>query len=161
MLGDSIVSWRGPCDIAFSDMVDGEDLLANAKIAGSDMIHFIIEKFDCDLYAGVALQRLLTSLAIDVLKRLSPSTQFVNQLHRAGDDIFYHNKKLSISIATKSMQSILIHFAVNVTNIGTPVPTLSLQDLEVEPKVFAEELMTVFSCEVDDIIQATRKVKTR
>ena len=157
LLGDSIVSWRGPCEVSFATMVDGEDLLAKSAIAGSDMVHFIVEKFDCDLYAGVGFQRLLSSLAIDVLK--TQTGQQAAALERKGDDIFMGSKKLSISVATRSPNSVLIHFAVNVSNVGTPVETLSLEDLGVKPQEFAERLMSAFREEVVDIVNATRKVR--
>jgi hypothetical protein len=159
LLGDSIVSWRGPCQLEPANIVDGEDLLAGATIAGSDMVHFIAEKFDCDLYAGVALQRLLTSLAVDVLHASAEKKPIAQRLVRKGDDIYFVNKKLSISIATLSPMSALIHFAVNVSNEGTPVPTLSLEDLAVQPQTFALEVMKRFSEEVRDIVIATRKVR--
>lgn len=160
ILGDSIVSWRGPCSVSFETMVDGEDLLAKSKIEGSDMVHFIVEKFDCDLYAAVGFQRLLTAMAIDVLKNLSPDTAKVQKLERQGDDIFLSNKKLSISVATRSPGSVMIHFAVNVSNEGTPVETLCLADLNVNPQAFAEKLMAVFSSEMIEIQNATRKVRS-
>ena len=43
LLGDSIVAWVGPCDVSIEHMVDGEDLLQNAEIRGSKMLHFLIE----------------------------------------------------------------------------------------------------------------------
>jgi len=160
ILGDSIVAWRGPCKVSFETMVDGEDLLAQSAIEGSDMVHFIVEKFDCDLYAGVGFQRLLSAMAIDVLKVLSPQRDLVQKLERRGDDIFLGTKKLSISVATRSPNSVMIHFAVNVSNEGTPVETLSLTDISVKPQEFAEKLMTVFLNEMGDIQDATRKVRS-
>jgi hypothetical protein len=53
----------------------------------------------------------------------------------------------------------LIHFAVNVINLGTPVPTLSLQDLGVAPEAFARELMGRLAKESDSITEATQKVR--
>jgi len=155
LLGDSIVSWIGPCDISFEHMVDGEDLLAKAQIAGSQMVHFIIEKFDISLFAAVGLQRLLASIVRDYLHTHGSD----KTLFRDGDDIFSRDRKLSISIATQSPVSSLIHFAVNVSNEGTPVKTLSLEDLGVEPQAFAREIMERFCKEVDSITEATQKVK--
>ncbi|MGZ3782751.1 MAG: DUF366 family protein, partial [Pseudobdellovibrionaceae bacterium] len=54
---------------------------------------------------------------------------------------FYNSTHL-ISIATKSPVSVMVHFAMNITNKGTPVKTLSLQDLKLEPKNVAEDLIT-------------------
>lgn len=158
ILGDSIVSWVGPCNISFDHMVDGEDLLAEAPIAGDKMLHFIVEKFDCSLFAAVGLQRLLASLVLETLRNSSGNPDVV-KLIRDGDDIFLGKNKLSISIATQSPVSSLIHFAVNITNSGTPVPTLSLEDLQVRSREFAEEIMARFSKEVESITIATQKVR--
>ena len=122
------------------------------------MLHFIIEKFDCSLFAAVSLQRLLASLVLETLKGKVGSPE-VAKLVRDGDDIFLGNNKLSISIATQSPVSSLIHFAVNISNSGTPVPTLSLEDLKVKPKEFAEEIMARFKQEVESITVATQKVR--
>ncbi len=151
ILGDSIVAWIGPCDVSLDHMVDGEDLLAGAEIRGSMMVHFIIEKFDSTLLAAVALQRLLAAIVRDELG---------GELLREGDDIYsMDRRKLSISIATQSPVSSLIHFAVNVSNKGTPVKTLSLEDLKVDPRKFAESVMAKFCAEVGGIIEATQKVR--
>lgn len=158
LMGDSVVAWVGPCDIPNDKMVDGEDLLLNAEIRGSLMLHFIIEKFDISLFAGVGLQRLFASLALDLIKNTSSMPE-ANYLFREGDDIYLGEKKLSISIATVSPTSTLIHFALNISNEGTPVKTLSLEDLNLEPKDFAEALMDKFITEVQGITEATQKVK--
>jgi hypothetical protein len=155
LLGDSIVSWQGPCEIPFEHMVDGEDLREESPICGGNMLHFIIEKFETSLFAAVSLQRLLASLAIDLLNELNPS---LKGLFRTGDDIFIEDKKLSISIATQSPTSSMIHFAVNITNEGTPVKTLSLEDLNINPISFSKKLMERFSKEVLSIQEATQKV---
>lgn len=155
LLGDSIVAWIGACDVTFEHMVDGEDLLQKAKIAGDKMLHFVIEKFDISLFAAVSLQRLLASIVMDCLKEREAAHELVRQ----GDDIFLGDRKLSISIATQSPVNSLIHFAVNITNKGTPVKTLSLEDLGVDPRAFAIEIMGRFCAEVESIQQATQKVR--
>jgi hypothetical protein len=81
-------------------------------------------------------------------------------LTRDGDDIFYKLQKLSISIAAPSTNSQLIHFAMNISNEGTPVKTLSLEDLQVKPQAFAQEMMASFAKEVASIEEATWKVKS-
>ena len=156
LLGDSIIAWVGPCDVTLDHMVDGEDLLANAQICGGRMVHFILETFDTSLVAAVALQRLLASTVKDQLDEMSKTSL---ALVRDGDDLYSGSRKLSISIATQSPVSSLIHFAVNVTNQGTPVETLSLEDLGVEPKPFAEAVMASFCLEYQSIRNATRKVR--
>ncbi len=156
ILGDSIVAFQGPCDISFEHMVDGEDLNAKAEIRGSHMLHFIIEKFDVSLFAMVAVQRLTTAIAKDLLQEMSPKAY---ELRREGDDLFLNEKKLSISIATLSNMSAMMHFALNISNNGTPVPTLSLEDLGVKPEAFAKHLMDKLSLEIQSILDATRKVR--
>lgn len=157
VLGDSIVSFIGSCNVNPAHMVDGEDLLAGDQICSDEMVHFIIEKFDSTLLAAVSLQRLLSSIAIECLCQLNPSLQ--GQLFRRGDDIYFNDGKLSISIASQSPISSMIHFAVNVTNNGTPVKTSSLHDLNVEPEAFALAVMKAFTDEVDSIVTATHKVR--
>ncbi len=155
LLGDSIIGWIGPCDIPFENMVDGEDLIAQSRICGASMVHLIIEKFDSTLAFGVATQRLLASMCKDLLEELASD----HALIRKGDDLFEGNRKLSISIASQSPTSTMIHFALNVLNTGTPVPTLALEDLNIEPVGFAKELMRRFCHEIDEILCATYKVK--
>ena len=157
VMGDSIVSWVGPCQIPEEKIVDGEDLLAGEKIEGSLMLHFIIEYFPAHLSLGVSLQRLLASLAKDYIsQKLELSS---SEITRQGDDLFFKNRKLSISIATNSPVSTLIHFALNVSNHGTPVSTSSLEDLKLDPKAFADDIGLHFSSEFADIVMATKKVK--
>lgn len=154
ILGPSIISWQGPCFVSLTHMVDGEDLLEESTIAGSLMVHFVVEVFDRDLFSGVVLQRLLASIVRD---QLQAHTEKV--LTRDGDDIYLDDRKLSISIATRSPISTMIHFAVNVSNEGTPVKTLALEDLKVDPKTFAEMIMQKFAQEYESITKATQKVK--
>lgn len=158
-LGPSIISFRGPCSISFEHMVDGEDLLAKAVIQGDDMLHFIIEVFDRDLFSGVALQRLFASICRDYLHPQAVRSLGDQGLVRDGDDIYFSDRKLSISIATKSPVSTLVHFAMNVSNQGTPVKTVCLQDLGVQPEVAAVEIMNLFKAEYLSIVAATQKVR--
>ena len=50
---------------------------------------------------------------------------------REGDDIFVDGRKLSISIASVSLSSAKIHFALNLEDKGTPsdVETIGLYDI--------------------------------
>jgi uncharacterized protein len=158
VLGDSIVSWIGPCSISRDFMVDLEDKIEDAKICGDEMLHFIIEAFGSDLTAAVALQRLFASIVKDFIQQ---EVKAQHLLFRQGDDIYMLDdgkKKLSISIASRSSVSSQIHFAMNIVNFGTPVPTASLNDLGLDPKVIAPKLMKLFADEYDSIVTATKKV---
>lgn len=151
VLGDSIVSWIGPCNITPEHMVDLEDKIEKAKICSDEMLHFIVEIFGPDLTSAVALQRLFASIIKDRLK---------SDLIRKGDDLYSKDgkKKLSISIASRSAVSTMIHFAMNITNKGTPVPTLALKDLNIDAKKIATHLMNDFANEYNSIKEATQKV---
>jgi uncharacterized protein len=157
LLGDSIVAWRGPCDVSLDKMVDGEDFREKQKICGSDMVHFIIEKFPANLHSAVAMQRVLASIVKDIVEEQAPAVRLV----RDGDDLYWGKitpRKFSISIATVSPTSSLIHYAVNVANEGTPVPTCALEDFSIEPQDFANEVLKRFSLEAASIEAATQKV---
>ncbi len=153
--GDSTVAWLGACDIPFAHMVDGEDLRDGSRIAGSEMLHFIIEVFHRDLHFGVALQRLFASSVRETLQELRADLI----LHRRGDDIYWQEQKLSISIASVSGVSTMIHFAVNVTNQGTPVATCALADWQIEPESFATKILERWQKEYTDLLGATQKVR--
>lgn len=158
VLGDSIVSWIGPCNITLDHMVDLEDKIENAQICGDEMLHFIIEVFGSDLTAAVSLQRLFASMAKDYIQQES---KLKFNLVREGDDIYLieqGKKKLSISIASRSSVSSMIHFAMNIVNDGTPVPTACLIDLALNGEVTAKKLMSLFSEEYESIVIATKKV---
>ena len=159
LLGDSIVAWVGACDVSFAHMVDGEDLLQNARIAGDSMLHFIVEKFAVSLFAAVGLQRLLAGIVKDQVQSACRNRALAQTMVRLGDDLYCDTRKLSISIATQSPVSSLIHFAVNITNEGTPVPTLSLHDLGMDEKELALLVMQVFCAEVTSMLEATCKVR--
>jgi len=66
--GDSIIGFRGPCDIDFADMIDLEDVLSRSAIYSPDMLHFIVEHFDHDLEKGVLKQRLLIAIIKETLE---------------------------------------------------------------------------------------------
>ncbi|MCB0413233.1 MAG: DUF366 family protein [Bdellovibrionales bacterium] len=159
LLGDSLIAWVGSCNISKEEMVDGEDLIAEQEIRGDLMLHFIAEIFDRDLFSGVCLQRLFADICMSTLKELSPEKEVAHQLSRAGDDIYFQDRKLSISVATRSPLSTLFHFAVNIVNEGTPVKTLCLNELKVDARDFGQQLGSKFCMEYQHILTATKKVR--
>ena len=159
ILGDSIISWVGSCNIPFENMIDGEDLVEQSAIKGSKMLHFIIEIFHTSLFVGVTSQRLFASIARDYLQGSAASILAQDDLIRKGDDIFWKDKKLSISIASQSAVSTQIHFAMNISTLGTPVKTTSLEEFELDAKSVALDLMKLWQVEFADIEIATKKVR--
>jgi len=153
--GDAIVAFCGECEVNLNHMVDIEDVINNEPIYSKFMLSFISEQFNVNLTEGVFRQRLLVSIIKETLESLG------NTVIRNGDDLFINNKKLSVSIATKSATSILIHTGLNILSEGAPIPVSALQtDLKIENiKDFACEIMKRYSEEIDDIILATTKVR--
>ncbi len=153
--GDAIVAFCGECDVRLSEMVDIEDVINNEPIYSKYMLSFITEQFNVELVEGVFRQRLL----ICVIKEALENRGFT--VKRDGDDLFINNKKLSVSIATKSLTSVLIHTGLNILSDGAPIPVSALKsDLNIEDiKDFALEIMEKYSNEIDDIKLASTKVR--
>ena len=149
--GDSIVAFRGACEIPTKNIVDLEDVRRGARIAGPDMLHFIVERFDMDLEKAVLAQRLLAVIVKDHLG---------GEVRREGDDLFVGPGKLSISIATLTPVSSKIHFGINIrraTDVG--VETRALEDLKVEPRGLADRVLAGFAAEMDGILDARTRVR--
>lgn len=125
--GDSLVVFRGACQVALTEMVDLADVRANAPIYSEDMLHFIIEHFDQDLEKTVVRQRLFIAIIKEVLQ-----DKIGVPLTRQGDDLYLAANKLSVSIATASPVSTMIHTGLNISSQNTPVPTVGLADIGVK-----------------------------
>ncbi len=157
IVGDAIVGFRGPCRVAAEEIADLEDV-DGPGIAADDMVHFVWEAFaEPQLALAVHRQRLLAAQVREVLHELAPAAA----VRRDGDDLFIGEGKLSISIATVSPVSALIHFAVNARPGGAPVATASLQDLGVEPEAFGRRVLVVGVAEQVAMAQARAKVRPR
>ena len=98
--GDAIVAFVGECEVKLTEMVDIEDVINNEPIYSKYMLSFITEQFNVELVEGVFRQRLLMCVIKEALEKRG----FL--VRRNGDDLFVNDKKLSVSIATKSMTSI-------------------------------------------------------
>ncbi len=152
--GDAAVAFIGPAEVKIQSMVDMADRRDGLFIAADLMLHFLVESFDPSLDRAVLLQKLLVLLAVEEL------TQTVgNRLTRKGDDIFLGGGKLTVSIATVSTVSCLIHLGINVTNEGTPVKTGALCDCGLETQPFAEKVLRQFAMEMASMAKATTKVR--
>lgn len=159
LLGDAAVAFVGPCRVELGEMVDIEDVKNTAPISSPLMLHVIAEFFGGDLHQTVYRQRLLVVAAKELLE-----TQTERRVTRAGDDLYLPRAgggrgKLSVSIATASATSTLVHTGFNIQTEGTPVPTVGLAELGVEPLAFAAELLRRYAEEVEDIWLARCKVR--
>lgn len=153
--GDAIVGFKGECEVKLTEMVDIEDVINNEPIYSKSMLSFITEQFNVNLVEGVFRQRLLICVIKEALERRGI------KVRRNGDDLFVNDKKLTVSIATKSLTSILIHTGVNIDSTGAPVAACGLEnDLRItDIDEFAKEVMKMYSEEIDDIIMASTKVR--
>ena len=131
------------------------------------MVNFICEFFDCqpaNMRIAYLRQRLLVMIFREILFENGIVTK------REGDDIFFDNRKLSISIASVSLSSAKIHFAFNLEDLGTPddVETIGLFDIKVDGnQVFNEDnlldlinkVVSKFICEIATIEKDISKTK--
>lgn len=162
VLGDAIVSFIGEVDVKITEMVDIEDVISNSPIYSKKMVNFIIEQFGISLSECVLRQRFLICIIIEELRKILKD-KF--QIRRSGDDIFVNingiDKKLSVSIATKSTTSGLIHTALNIDPDGAPVDACGLTtDLGItNVEEFAKNVMKRYIEEDTEILEATCKVR--
>lgn len=127
--GSSIVTWIGPVNITPDNLKDFADV--GLEIKSNYMINFICEFFDQqppNMRIAYLRQRLLVMIFREIL------TEYGIETKREGDDIFVDGGKLSISIASVSLSSAKIHFALNLEDKGTPddVETIGLFDIKDE-----------------------------
>ena len=136
-------------------MVDIEDDINNEPIYSKLMLSFISEQFGIGLTEGVLRQRLLMSIIKELLEEKGI---FVK---RNGDDLIVDNGKLSVSIATKSVTSVLIHTGLNILSEDAPVKACGLSsELGIDDiKAFALEVMKRYTEELEDIVLAGTKVR--
>lgn len=134
--GSSIVTWIGPVNITPDNLKDFADV--GLEIKSNYMVNFICEFFDQqppNMRIAYLRQRLLVMIFREIL------TEYGVQTEREGDDIFVDGGKLSISIASVSLSSAKIHFALNLEDKGTPddVKTIGLYDIKVNNQQVFDE----------------------
>ncbi|WP_440953500.1 DUF366 family protein [Methanococcoides sp. FTZ1] len=148
---DSIVAFRGGCDVKLEHMIDLEDKRMGDSIYSPDMLHFLIEHFDStDLKLVYARQRLFTAIVAEALLENGIITT------RQGDDLFVDGKKLTISIASTSAVSQKVHFGINVIHDFYGNLTDNGVD-EVRAVGLLEEIANRYVAEFEDIEKDLRK----
>jgi hypothetical protein len=151
--GDAVVAFRGRCNVTGDDLVDMEDRRLGNVVAADSMLHFIVEVFGVGLPGMVFCQRLLCAVVKDLLKGKGVD------IERRGDDLFSGKGKLSVSVATVSPVSGLVHLGLNIVKDGVPVEAACLEDLGVEPVALASEVLSCFVGEIEGSLDAARKVR--
>jgi len=159
--GSSIIAWIAGCDVKTSELVDWEDKLNEDHIKSAKMIHFLGEFFEMSIGEAVTLQRLWMSIIRDQIEKESQS-----HLTREGDDLFFNDSKLSVSIVTASPVSKLLHIGINIDASGAPVKAQGLKDLpklerysDSEFQELALRILKSFETEWNGVQWACVKVK--
>lgn len=170
--GDAIVAFAGKMDVKTSFMVDMEDQLEGDYIWSPLAINFIIEIFGISIEAAVLYQRTFMRIITDELIYLKTQcSNTVKKIELKGDDIYLYTDgrsdkyKMSVSIATVSPLSGLIHTGLNVlTDKNIPVPALGLKEaFQIDDKGvenFIGFVMDKFCEYVHSVKQATIKVRS-
>lgn len=154
--GNAAVAFVGGCNVLPEYMVDLADKNAGCKIYSEDMLHFIVERFDCSLNEMILHQRLFVAIMNEELgSRRSLNSTIV----RNGNDLYDGDAKLNVSIATASPVSCLMHVGINISSKNTPVKTKSLNDYGINPKSFAENALKKYKDEVEGVKIAREKAK--
>ena len=153
--GDAIVAFVGPADVPVANMVDQADVQRGVGIQAAAMLHFVAEHFDDTLSQAVLRQRLVVCLASEILRQQQPDLP----LRRSGDDLYVDDRKLSVSIATASPVSTLIHLGLNIDPTGAPVAAIGLDELRIAPAEIAPQIMQAYVTEMESCAAARWKVR--
>jgi hypothetical protein len=153
--GDSIVAFIGPCDVKEGLMCDMVDVKERATIKGAKMLHFIVEHFNTDLEKGVLRQRLLMAIIKDAVNEQMGG----ERIRRDGDDLYDGERKFSVSIATPSPVSVMIHAGVNIDPAGAPVLAVGLLEYGLDGRELGEAVIRRYVAEMQSAVGAMRKVK--
>lgn len=154
IIGDAVVAFIGKCDVRLENMVDLADVKQSQPIYSEKMLHFIGEFFESNLGKNVYRQRLFMAIIKDVI-----SLHKNIKVERRGDDLYIKDKKMTVSIATVSPVSSLIHIGINISSRNTPVKTVGLHDLRLTPRRIAEKILKAFEEEAKGMYVAKCKVR--
>ena len=163
--GSLLTCFTGPCRVPTEHLVDMEDRLASDHIGAANMLHIIGEFYGTTLEAGVLYQRLLIEWAERLLREEGLTTG--TKIWRSGDDLFVQvgdrpKQKMSVSIATVSPVSVLVHLGLNIDSTGAPVSAIGFKDFGWDASqvlAFAKKLLSHYIEELEDIRVAQCKVR--
>lgn len=154
VLGDAVVAFSGEVNVNLDKMVDLADVKVKEFIYSPLMLNFIVEHFSTNLELAIYRQRLFMVCIKEELEH------YEIEVSRLGDDLYINRGKLSVSIATCTTVSTLIHIGLNIETQGTPVKTVGLNELGVtDISAFADNVMLRYKMELEKIYEARCKVK--
>ena len=152
--GDAAVAFLGAASVRGDDLVDLEDRRDGAFIYSPRMLHIIVESFGANLERSVMTQRILVMIVAERL--FSRGISVV----RRGDDLFVGEGKLSVSIATVSPVSNLVHLGINLETDGAPVAAAGLTALGIDGTEFGREVLALFAADFAAMDAAGTKVRS-
>ena len=153
IVGDAVVAFTGGCRVEPSRMVDVRDASARKGIVARRMLHFLAEHFGAGLFEGLLLQRMLVVCCLEALM-----ARGVGGLLRRGDDLYVGAGKLSVSVASVSPVSALIHLGLNIDKEGSPVQAVSLTEIGVDPTSLAKDVLERYTGEIEGLLEAASTV---
>jgi len=163
--GDSIITFMGPMNVKIDEMLDQKDIInesdkTNTPISSDLSLHFIVEHFDTHSPKVAFLrQRILTYIAFEVIKK---NIEGNSNLKREFSDIYYENKKLSVSIASVSPTCMKIHLGINIESTGAPnyVKIIGLKEIGISDyKKIAKKISDQYKDEIIRIEEDICKIK--
>jgi len=155
LIGDAAVAFTGEVNVGLDKMIDLIDVHRKESIYSPLMLNFLIEHFNPNLELAIYRQWLLISLIKEEL------AQFEIDVNRMGDDLYYKKAKLSVSVATVTNVSSLIHIGLNIDTEGTPIKTVGLKELGIgDINAFADTVMLRYKRELEHIQEARCKVRS-
>ncbi|MHC5080942.1 MAG: DUF366 family protein, partial [Planctomycetota bacterium] len=128
--------------------------VSGEPIRSDRMVHVVVEHFGPDLDGAILRSHLLAALAFEQLVEAGGAS-----LERRGNDLYWDERKLSVCVATVTPVSIKMHFGVNVTCGGAPVPAAGLADLGIDPETFARGLLDAYAAAMQGVAKNRSKVR--
>jgi hypothetical protein len=150
---DAAAGFVGPCRVNNEDLVDLDDARAGTFIEAASMAHVIAEHRG-DLRTTVLRQRMLVAILCELLGRME------RPVRRDGDDVYYLDRKLTVSIAAPSKTGCVIHLGINIDPEGAPVPAVGLDEMGVDARALLNELLQRYATELASCNHAETKVRT-
>lgn len=151
---DAAVGFVGPCRVNNEDLVDMDDARAGAFIESAVMAHVIVEHPGCGIETAVLRQRILVGLLCELLGEKG------RRVRRSGDDVFFNDRKLTVSIAAPAPRSALIHLGVNVDPAGAPVEAVGLNEMKIDATELLRGLLERYVKELASAAHAASKVRS-
>ena len=81
------------------------------------------------------------------------------RIRREGSDLYDADHKVTVSIASVSKVSTLIHAGINISSRNTPVPTRGLEDFGITARPFADAVLQAYAEDCQIALKARCKVR--